>query len=253
MLSEDGTLLDGQHRLRAILISQSTIGMLVVRGADKESFVTMDSGKPRSLSDVLAIEGYEYSHNLAGIARASFAYISGASYMYIATKTQLEEFIRKHPYCVEVARAVKVKKTLCPKAPLGTVLFLGNDKRQLDKEAAEFLEGVLYGENLWKGDARHTLREWLAAQRIKTTFRATSETYFAAIARAWNAFAAGRELSMIKMIDKPTRISLPIIGFDPLLYGDVPDSAETQETTRQANLLKGKRTEFGARPTPPSC
>lgn len=73
VLSEDGTLLDGQHRLRAVLISQATLAMLVVRGVDKRTFITMDSGKTRTLSDVLAIQGYKYTVQTAASAGAALA------------------------------------------------------------------------------------------------------------------------------------------------------------------------------------
>lgn len=49
--SEDGTLLNGQHRLNAVVESGATVQMLVVRGVKKENGVTYDYGSARTWSD----------------------------------------------------------------------------------------------------------------------------------------------------------------------------------------------------------
>lgn len=51
----DGTLLDGQTRLRAIVLSGVTITMPVWRGIDPDAQLVMDSGRPRSNSDALSM------------------------------------------------------------------------------------------------------------------------------------------------------------------------------------------------------
>ena len=244
VISATGNLLDGQHRMHAIVQAQMPISMLVVRGADPATFITMDTGKPRNLADVLSIEGHVHTNTLAGMARASFAYASGAQFSYSPTTATLEEYIKKHPYMLDIASMVGAKARRWPKAPLAAVLFLGNESRNLDEEVKNFFEGVIYGEGLWKGDARLTLRDWLAAQRTHDRGRrgvVRTETVFAAVGRAWNAFAAGKELTVLKALDKPTRNSLPIFGFDRTLYQEVPDVPLKVAEIRRSNLSKDWR------------
>lgn len=53
--TSEGKLIDGQHRLQAIVKSQSTIKTLVVKGLSVESMQTIDLGKKRTLSDIMQI------------------------------------------------------------------------------------------------------------------------------------------------------------------------------------------------------
>lgn len=50
-LSSDGTLLDGQHRLLAIIETNATVEMLVTKNLDASTFHAMDCGSSRSISD----------------------------------------------------------------------------------------------------------------------------------------------------------------------------------------------------------
>lgn len=61
-------LVDGQHRLHAILVSGISRKMLVVEGLDDSSFATIDSGKKRSAADALMIRGEKNYALLAATA-----------------------------------------------------------------------------------------------------------------------------------------------------------------------------------------
>ena len=63
-IATDGTLLDGQHRLQAVVDSGVTIETYVMRGMPPEVQDTVDTGRRRRLADVLAIEGHTDSHAL---------------------------------------------------------------------------------------------------------------------------------------------------------------------------------------------
>jgi hypothetical protein len=52
---------DGQHRLAAIIKSGKTFNFLIVIGVAEAAFKVMDTGKARTGSDALAIEGYKNS------------------------------------------------------------------------------------------------------------------------------------------------------------------------------------------------
>lgn len=52
---ESGKLVDGQHRLWAVIESKTTQKFLVIRGVDDGAFMVMDTGKVRSFSDILSI------------------------------------------------------------------------------------------------------------------------------------------------------------------------------------------------------
>lgn len=57
VLDEENTLLDGHHRLEAIVKSNTTVICIIVSGIRRETWTTMDSGTARSLGDTFKIEG----------------------------------------------------------------------------------------------------------------------------------------------------------------------------------------------------
>jgi hypothetical protein len=64
-IADDGTLLDGQHRLYACIRAKKPFETILVKGLNRDSFSTIDTGKVRSASDVLSIEGFKYTGFLA--------------------------------------------------------------------------------------------------------------------------------------------------------------------------------------------
>lgn len=62
----NGNLLDGQHRLSAIIEVKKGIQSLVVKGLVPETFKTLDSGKIRTASDILSIRNVTSSTTIAG-------------------------------------------------------------------------------------------------------------------------------------------------------------------------------------------
>ena len=68
-IDEDGGLLDGQHRLIAICDSGVTGQVVVVEGLPRPVQDTVDTGRRRKLSDVLAIAGYPDASALATASR----------------------------------------------------------------------------------------------------------------------------------------------------------------------------------------
>jgi hypothetical protein len=59
-----GILLNGQHRLHAVIEAAKTIPMLLMNGIKRETFAVMDRGAPRNFSDALGID-----RKLAEVAR----------------------------------------------------------------------------------------------------------------------------------------------------------------------------------------
>lgn len=58
---EDGRLIDGQHRLMAVVRSEATIEMQVVRGLSREAQDAVDTGAARTASDALKVRGFKHT------------------------------------------------------------------------------------------------------------------------------------------------------------------------------------------------
>jgi hypothetical protein len=68
-ISRDGKILDGQHRLMAVLEADVAIETLVITGLEPEAQETMDQGRARSLADVFKLRGEKYHNPLATATR----------------------------------------------------------------------------------------------------------------------------------------------------------------------------------------
>ena len=248
IFTPEGDLLDGQHRLEALIEADVSLEMFVVRGVPQERFETMDSGRARTVGDVLGAQNYPNSNALAAIARLSWNYVAGASIGYGPGKAALIAFVHRYPYLQDITSKLASARPPLPNSPLGAVLFLANAGHQrLEGQADDFIEGVKTGENLTKCDPRLTLREWFFdSRRRERNGVIATETSFAAIARAWNAFAQNRELSIIKQLYGPSRRTLPIYDWDPEHFSGVEDVAAKMAAVQEANLAQSPTRGRGA-------
>jgi hypothetical protein len=65
IFDRNGELKDGQHRLRSIIKSGKSYFIPIVSGVEPISMATYDTGKNRSASDVLSLNGFKYTSHIA--------------------------------------------------------------------------------------------------------------------------------------------------------------------------------------------
>lgn len=70
----DGTLLDGQHRLMAIVKSGQAVPLMLAVNCPPEIFSAIDTGLSRTPGDLLKIEGAPNYNNVAALIRAATLY-----------------------------------------------------------------------------------------------------------------------------------------------------------------------------------
>ncbi len=74
--SESGRLLDGQHRLTACVNSGKSFQTIVIKGIqDEAAFGTIDIGKPRSVADLMNLQGLPKAPLFSAIAKQHKAWI----------------------------------------------------------------------------------------------------------------------------------------------------------------------------------
>ena len=73
--NKDGQLIDGQHRLSAVVMSEMAVPFFVMTGARNEAYDTIDSGAKRSVSDVLKTK---YGTTISALSRAMLQIDKGA-------------------------------------------------------------------------------------------------------------------------------------------------------------------------------
>lgn len=71
-ISDKGNLMDGQHRLTAIIESGIPVKSLVVEGVDEKDFATIDTGRTRTISDLFNIDQVQNASQISAIITAYF-------------------------------------------------------------------------------------------------------------------------------------------------------------------------------------
>ena len=74
-IDKEGNLLDGQHRLTAMVKSGESLYFWVARGAEPEVKNTIDTGKARSVTDIFALNGEKSYSEKSTLAKYADAWI----------------------------------------------------------------------------------------------------------------------------------------------------------------------------------
>lgn len=160
----DGTLLDGQHRLAAIVQSGVTVQMLVARGVDSRSQLVMDDHAKRSAGDALSLSRQEkITQSQVAVMRGAVELSSGRKNVSRLTKQELNEVIDVfHPAVEFVETRMPTHERGVTSAPVKAAIVLAwyyvKDLRRL----SDFCD-VLTGRNLPEGSGDRSavvLREW---------------------------------------------------------------------------------------------
>jgi len=97
----EGRLINGQHRCKAVVLSDVSIPVLVVTGIENEAFKTMDQGFKRSTAQIFSMEGVKNSSLTAASLTAYYGYLkNGCLYRSSETNTstlELEKVYKENP------------------------------------------------------------------------------------------------------------------------------------------------------------
>lgn len=201
--SADGTLLDGQHRLHAVIEADVKVQMLVVRGLDAATQDTMDDGITRKFSDALRLRGIGQYVSLAAITRRVAMWEASAEFMFGSnvhpTKTQLFATLEAHPSLPEVAKQAESVAHKCgmPASIVGLCIWLFSQVPDAAEDAEFFFGRLSDFQGLVKGDPIYELRK--AVEQSKSVRGERSARYLAAITiKAWNAFRRGDKVGLLR-------------------------------------------------------
>ena len=202
--AKDGTLLDGQHRLHAIVESGQPIEMLVINGLDKATQATMDTGAKRSGADVLKLNGEKNYTVLAAALRSAILWDAGIRNMgggnRVTTNGDLVDYLEAHP---EMRNHVEAYNTLRRGLRLPASVGVTAIKlfTEIDAEDAKyFFDRLASGEGLYRGEpifeARRLLKED-EATTSNTRAGRTSTWKMAILIKAWNKYRNGETIKQL--------------------------------------------------------
>lgn len=169
-IAEDGTLLNGQHRLTAVMVSKTPIVTLVARGLSKDVMPTIDIGNPRTAADHLRMAGFKGNHGaLAAAVKICLSFDQkgqygdkkiGMSPQEMFTYLKAERGLLKSQELFE--GNANLMAILPPSATIATHFLFS----QIDRDAANtFFHHLETGENLGKTSPILKLRMELTTLR----------------------------------------------------------------------------------------
>ena len=194
-ISKDGSLLDGQHRLLAVVRANQSIVTEVIHGLDPKVFDTIDTGKPRTLSHILSIDSVKNAGHCAALARLIFLHIKKSA----GTKDAMSNragFDIYNEYKDRINYSVKTCLKLREIASVSQLALRHLEAYELNQEQADyFFRKLECGEMLEKGNPILTLRNKLMDIKAKKIHNIPYTLNLVAV--AWNAFKEGRTLTRV--------------------------------------------------------
>lgn len=193
-ISTAGAVIDGQHRLQAIVEAGEPVVCLVVYGVPESSFSTIDTGRPRRHSDVLSIAGHVNVTALASAIKFVMIYEHGVNNPSLAaisidsqirpTPEQVLDFAQKNSDILEDVRVgSRFNKIANTSAVAAARYVIAQNNTAEDVDA--FFDRMFSGAELSVGDPILALRNYLQSLRGRNVTR-SSLVQFIAILRAWN-------------------------------------------------------------------
>lgn len=198
----DGTLLDGQNRLHAVIDSDVTVPMLVILNLPMASQRDVDTGQARKLHDVLVLNGETNATHLAAAVRRCEAWERGARRSAVtftdAPISRCIAFLDEHPELRDVVSRAKSVAGSCyiPASVLALAWWVFD---QIDEEDAEFFFTRLGdGQGLVKGDPIYELRGVSKANSENVRGERSQVFLLAITIKAWNAYRRGEPIGQLK-------------------------------------------------------
>jgi hypothetical protein len=199
-VAHDGTLINGQHRLSAVVHSGTTIPMLVISGLPVEALRTVDTGTRRTLSDVLALRGETDTINLAAALGLLHRYRKGA---------RMDQAGSTAPTAQEALALLEREPGLRGALRNARNLHRRNYMRQSTMAVLAYLfdeadpgEGTRFFEELCtpdetQGSPLRALQSVLASQRADRTYRLPAYSLCAITIKAFNAWRDATQIMVL--------------------------------------------------------
>jgi hypothetical protein len=204
----NGDLLDGQHRLWAVVDSGVAIEMYIATGEDPDTFAAYDRGRKRSPGDVLTLLDYSDGNTLGAAANRLHRHLRGVTWSTTASdrEVNLEEMIKIVEEFPGLASSVKAARRLiakeagnAPLAPPSLAAFLHYLFAEKDADHAEwFFNVIASGAGLEETDAALHLRRRLIQNKVDTKAKLPDKELAALFVKAWNAHREGRPVRVLR-------------------------------------------------------
>jgi hypothetical protein len=208
----NGVLVDGQHRLAAIVEADVPVEMMVFTEVDEGTFDVLDTGKRRNAADVLAIEGEKSATMLAAMVRTVWLYenrpdLNWSGGAAAVTNHQIVQTLEQHPKLrdyVAVGEQVAAATGMIKSAAGAASYLTSRVTRRAEHD--QWLEGIIDGAGLGKADPRLQFRRVMFAMARRQAGvvqrRRDNREHVALYLKAFNAWRNHEQLTALRFTSR---------------------------------------------------
>jgi len=206
----DGVLMNGQHRLSAVLVANKNsphpiaVPMAVSRGLQEESWAYLDRGIKRNTADEFSRNGIKNAPQVSSSTRLLWRYENNlwSNDARVSDEELFEYLNEKHP---TLPQALSYGKRLAEETAMtptsGTVCLYLSRKADLSGvglDHEEWENQVIHGLGFSSQNAPALRLRRQLANRRTNNIKTNPKTYMALYAKAFRAWARGKEVRMFK-------------------------------------------------------
>lgn len=192
-LAPDGSVLDGQHRLHAVLEYKHPVRMTIAYNCDKDSFTVLDTGRGRNATDVLKIAGCDtHTKIISAGLRLAIPLLANPTKWFATSQGITNRTIRdvwSHnkdlcSWCAVTANANNNR--IFSKSVFFTFLYLAHSRSWQRDVLEEFTEQFVECVGLEKGSPILAYRNYIAAYRQQVNMNQQRLTALSSLIKCFN-------------------------------------------------------------------
>jgi len=244
IISKDGFLLDGQHRLQACIESGRNIEVMVVRDVEKETMITIDTGRARTAGDVMSLKNIDNARSVASVCKyiikkfdtVSMYNDNNSSTKYVKIKISNSEILRFYngnkdeiqelvQYSI---RLVKHGVNILPAAQISAYIYLFSYEDH--NCAIDFFRELITEAKLRDGTAAKLLRNKLLNDKI-SKMRLTKTHIRNLIIKSFRSYLNDKKIKILKLSDSEIIEFMDVDVFNKKPFIDI-DYISTSEYVR---------------------
>jgi hypothetical protein len=202
-IDDDDFVIDGQHRLLAIIKSGIAQHLAVLREAARDVQLVTDIGRSRTARDQLTIRGSSNTTNAAAGAKLLLKWRSGSimNSQYQPTIPEIVMLVESTPELIEACQRVMKIRTQIARAPMSALVAAYVEAGALDVNARDFFfEKLTFGDELPQHHPILTLRNRFGSRGAGThgtRFRQLGQLYL--VVHSWNKWRADEPLRLLRV------------------------------------------------------
>ncbi len=230
-VSDTGKLLDGQHRLYAIIEYGAPVEMTITRGISESAFKTIDTGQPRRASQIAAMAGIQNANVVTPAAMVLYRLFMSAGREASVPPGELILVANAFPALQKWSPFIKAQGGVSPLPPacLLAALVYFEDIAKKPRLAEDFFKGIQKGEELTSGSPILALRNSMLNAKGKGMYMDAFSAW-APTARAIDALEAGDHLERVFVVKRVSSLRQPKLWADHLQ--ELPKTMRIDQITR---------------------